>query len=131
MPCNLLVYSANLSSRFCLNIPTTPTSFTGTLLPSIRTRAPRQLPTFDYDNYDPVITGMNTMRFRLAISAEDYLSYYEGVAKQVIVRAEDGRRLRFPASAIRKFVTREGVNGLFEISFDASNKLIGIERLEG
>jgi hypothetical protein len=72
---------------------------------------------------------MNTMRFRLSIPADEYLSYYQGVAKQVVVRAEDGRRLRFPANAIQKFVSREGVYGLFEIRFDANNKLIGIERV--
>jgi hypothetical protein len=69
------------------------------------------------------------MRFRLAIPAEHYLTYYQGVAKEVAVGTEDGRRLRFPASAIQRFVSRQGIYGRFEIRFDSSNKLIGIERL--
>jgi len=67
-----------------------------------------------------------SIRFRLAIPAEEYLSYYQGSAQVVVARADDNRTIRFPASAIRKFVTHEGVFGKFEITFDENNKLIGI-----
>lgn len=70
----------------------------------------------------------NRIRFRLAISAEEYLAYYQGSAQVVIAHSDDGRTLRFPAIAIRKFVTRDGVFGDFEIIFDENNKLIEIGR---
>lgn len=72
----------------------------------------------------------NSIRFRLAISAEDYLAYYQGSAQVVVARSEDNRTLRFPASAIREFVTRDGVFGNFEISFDENNKLIAIQSID-
>jgi hypothetical protein len=54
-----------------------------------------------------------SIRFRLAISAEDYLAYYQGSAKFVLACSEDNRAIRFPASAIRKFVTHDGIFGDF------------------
>ncbi len=72
----------------------------------------------------------SSIRFRLAISAEDYLAYYQGSAQAVVARSDDNKTVRFPASAIRKFVTHDGVFGRFEITFDENNKLIEIQRIE-
>ena len=72
----------------------------------------------------------SSLRFRLAISAEDYLAYYQGGAQVVVARSENNKTIRFPASAIRKFVTHEGVFGDFEITFDENNKLISIQSLD-
>lgn len=69
------------------------------------------------------------IRFRLAISSDDYLAYYKGVARDVTVRAEDGRRVKFPAGALQPFITHDGIHGRFELRFDASNKLLGLQRL--
>ena len=69
------------------------------------------------------------IRFRLAISAEDYLAYYQGGATEVVTRSDDNRVIRFPANAIRQFVTHGGISGHFEISFDENNKLIAIQRI--
>jgi len=67
-------------------------------------------------------------RFAIRISAEDYLRYYKGQAKQVIVNAHDGRRVQFPAGWLQPFVTHTGIQGLFVLRFDGSNKLIGLEK---
>ena len=72
----------------------------------------------------------SSVRFRLAISAEEYLAYYQGSAQVVVARSEDNKTIRFPASAIRKFVTRDGVFGNFEITFDENNKLIAIHSID-
>ena len=72
----------------------------------------------------------NSIRFRLAISAEEYLAYYQGSAQVVVARADDNRTIRFPASAIRQFVTDDGIFGRFEISFDKNNKLIAIQPVD-
>lgn len=71
-----------------------------------------------------------SLRFRLAISAQNYLAWYRGQAREIQVRALDGTSLRFPAGALRRFLTRDGVHGLFEIRFDLSNKLLSLEKLE-
>ena len=70
------------------------------------------------------------IRFRLAISAERYLAYYQGSAQEVVVRSDDNKVVRFPASALRKFVTHDGIYGSFEIIFDENNKLIAIQPIE-
>lgn len=72
---------------------------------------------------------MKRMTFSMILSAEKYLRYYQGSADAVIVKADDGRTLRFPINAIQKFVTRDGIHGRFEIIFDDNNKLTAINRL--
>jgi hypothetical protein len=68
----------------------------------------------------------HTMRFQLAISADEYLAYYQGSIKNIQVRTADNRTIRFPASAVQEFLTHGGIFGTFEIQFDGENKLIGI-----
>ena len=72
---------------------------------------------------------MREYRFRLAISAEEYLAYYQGAANQVVTTAANGLRLQFPADSLRSFVTREGVHGVFVLRVDENNKLQAIERV--
>ena len=68
-------------------------------------------------------------RFRINLSAEEYLRYYQGRAGAVIVQSEDGRRIQLPAARLRPFVMQEGVRGRFEITLDGNNRLQRIERL--
>jgi len=70
------------------------------------------------------------MCFSLNISSEQYQSYYQGSAKFIAVKAQDGRTLKFPASALQKFVGYSGVQGHFEIEFDDQHKLVKLSRLE-
>jgi len=70
-----------------------------------------------------------TLRFSLHISREEALRYYQGSANSVVVGAENGQRLQFPAEHIRPFIDQHGVQGTFSISYDNDNKLIGIKRL--
>lgn len=71
----------------------------------------------------------NCIRFRLAISAEKYLAFYQGSAQDILALSEDNKSLRFPAGAIREFLTHDGIYGSFEIQFDENNKLIGVIQL--
>jgi len=72
---------------------------------------------------------MTELRFRLHLSRNEALRYYRGEATTVIVRAETGQTLSFPAQHIRPFIDVLGVNGVFKISFDNNNKLQSIQRL--
>ncbi len=54
---------------------------------------------------------------------------YQGAAKNVSVVAEDGRRIAFPARNIQSFLTRDGINGYFEMELTAENKFIAIKRI--
>ncbi len=65
----------------------------------------------------------------LAISAEEYLRWYQGGAKVVSAVARDGRRVQFPAASLQPYVQHNGVRGTFAIYFDDNNKLQKVERL--
>ncbi|MCP3867477.1 MAG: DUF2835 domain-containing protein [Gammaproteobacteria bacterium] len=69
------------------------------------------------------------IRFRVALPADRYLSYYQGFASNVIVRSEDGRRIQLPAARLRPFLTKEGIFGRFELILSDLNKLVDIRRL--
>jgi hypothetical protein len=73
---------------------------------------------------------MQKMTFSLHISADKYRRYYTGQAKAVVVVADDGRRLQFPAANLQKFVTHEGIQGRFEIVFDANHKISRFARID-
>jgi hypothetical protein len=73
---------------------------------------------------------MNEVRFSLNISPQRYLSYYQGVARLVVVNARDGRRIQFPAEHLRPFVTHEGIHGEFALQFDEYNKFVGLKQLD-
>ena len=72
---------------------------------------------------------MKRMTFAMRLSAEKYLSYYQGSAKNVIVKAEDGRTLKFPANRLQEFVTKDGVEGRLEIVLDDENRIVSMRRL--
>ena len=59
---------------------------------------------------------MQKMRFYLDISAQQYLSYYNGSAKIINVQTDYGRTLKFTASELQKYVTRSGIQGRFVVN---------------
>lgn len=69
------------------------------------------------------------LRFQLSLSSEKYLKYYKGQASSIQVRSLDNKRIRFPANAIRQFLTHDGIHGMFEIRFDKNNKLIEVVKI--
>lgn len=68
--------------------------------------------------------------FSLSIEAEELQRWYSGSAQDVLVYSNTGQRVRFPASALRPFISRQGVHGRFRIWFDAGYKLQGLERID-
>lgn len=65
----------------------------------------------------------------LAISADDYLSFYRGRIHSVVATTVDGRRVRFPANILQKVIGHDGVYGRYAIQFDADGKFQHIQRL--
>jgi len=61
------------------------------------------------------------VHFSLDISRSAYLSYYEGVASEVVVQTEEGFTIRFPAARLRPFVTTSGIQGRFVLEYDDIN----------
>ena len=69
------------------------------------------------------------IRVELNIKPAAFQSYYEGRVATIATMSDDGKRLRFPASILRPFVTHEGVVGHFILHTDDKGKLISIDRL--
>ncbi|MCE8014127.1 DUF2835 domain-containing protein [Halomonas daqingensis] len=65
----------------------------------------------------------------IELSAEACLAHYEGRVGQVLVQSLDGRRVVFPAEALRRVVTLNGVHGTFRLSFSPEGRFRSIVRL--
>jgi hypothetical protein len=72
---------------------------------------------------------MSEHYFSLQISRQEYLRYYAGDANSVQVRSIQGLLLQFPASALKNYITHQGINGYFVIKFDGDNKLIALNKI--
>jgi hypothetical protein len=70
------------------------------------------------------------LRFHLNLSYEQYLAFYQGVAKTIMAKADDGRNISFPASNIQRYLTKTGIQGHFEMELTVQNKFVAIRRLE-
>ncbi len=74
-------------------------------------------------------SGNRRISFGLSIKYEDYLSYYQGMASRVRLRADNGQIIVFPAARLKPFLDHTGVHGRFVITFDTDNKFVSLERL--
>lgn len=72
---------------------------------------------------------MQRIRFSIHIPTSELLRYYQGHASQVLVIAEDGRRIRFPIHHLRPFVEADGISGRFEMQLDRDNRCQTLSRL--
>jgi hypothetical protein len=71
----------------------------------------------------------NQVFVSLSIPADEYIRVYQGSAKKVSAIDHRGRRISFPVNILQPFVTRDGVMGGFEISFDQDNRFQKITRI--
>ena len=77
--------------------------------------------------YDSLM-AVSKIRVQLNLPPHRFLAYYEGTVDDVVARASDGRKVRFPARVLRPFVTQHGVVGSFFITYDGNKKFVSIER---
>ncbi|WP_196140530.1 DUF2835 domain-containing protein [Aliikangiella sp. G2MR2-5] len=64
--------------------------------------------------------------FSLNISSNEYLRYYKGEVKWVVVTARSGKKIKFPANLLSPFVTHNGINGAFTLRYTAEGKCISL-----
>lgn len=72
---------------------------------------------------------MATFDVVLKLSAETCLAYYEGRVEQVVAVGLDGRRVAFPAVALRRIMTRDGVRGVFRLEVSEQGRLVSIRQV--
>lgn len=63
------------------------------------------------------------------LTREECLAHYEGWAQNVRTRSLDGRSVLFPASALRRIVGPDGVDGVYRLTFSDSGKFESITPL--
>jgi hypothetical protein len=73
---------------------------------------------------------MNRYEFHLRITATQYLDYYRGTVKSVVVRSFTGQNVQFPAGLLQQFVTSEGINGHFVLTCDDDHRNSRLEQLK-
>ena len=66
----------------------------------------------------------------LNITADAYQGLYSGDARNVFAHDRQGRKIQFPASSLRPFVTHQGISGTFIIRVDENHKLVAVTRLD-
>ena len=71
---------------------------------------------------------MIEFEFNLHLSTEEYLQYYEGLAKLIQVRSLCGKTIQFSADKMRPFVMQDGVHGTFIIQMDKNNKYLSLRK---
>lgn len=72
---------------------------------------------------------MPTIDVIIELSHDACLAHYEGRVGQVHTRSLDGRRVLFPAEALRRVVTRDGVHGTFRLTFSEEGRFESIRPL--
>jgi hypothetical protein len=72
---------------------------------------------------------MHRYQFQLHISSDEYLDYYRGAVRSVVVQATTGQTIQFPANLLQKFISTEGIHGDFELTCDNNHKCVGLQRV--
>lgn len=78
-----------------------------------------------------VISGvsMPSIDIIIELSHAACLAHYEGRAGMVHTLSLDGRSVRFPAEALRRVITRDGVHGVFRLHVSPEGRFEGIHPL--
>ncbi|MBQ4863391.1 DUF2835 domain-containing protein [Pseudoalteromonas sp. MMG013] len=67
--------------------------------------------------------------FTMYLDYEQCLDFYDGSIKFVQVVEDQGKRIRFPATHVRKFVSSIGIRGRFRLCLDAQSAFISLEKI--
>lgn len=71
---------------------------------------------------------MKLFYFRIGLTAEQFLPYYRGELKEVVVRCEDGRRVQFPARLLLGHLSHGGVRGRFVLRCSEEFRAIDVQK---
>jgi len=67
--------------------------------------------------------------FDIYISPEQWSEYYRTPSTTVVASSHDGRRVKFAARHLQRFISRDGVRGVFRLVIDAENNFISLDRV--
>ncbi len=70
-----------------------------------------------------------TYRFRLELTSEQCLGYYQGIIRYVLVQAESGEKVQLSANHFRAFISHTGLSGRFELTTTQTGKFISLKKI--
>ncbi len=73
---------------------------------------------------------MPSSTFALNINAHDLEKYYRGHVHNILVKSEQGLKIKFPANLILPYVDHFGVKGRFLLEYDQQGKAISLNRID-
>jgi len=68
-------------------------------------------------------------RINLHINKSELTKYYTGI-KIVSAKSTDGRRVQFPVNILQKYITHDGIHGVFVLEYDEKFKFNSIEKIK-
>lgn len=68
-------------------------------------------------------------RFRLLLTAEQVLSYYQGQVTAVVVQADNGLRVQLDLHHFRRYFQHSGLDGRFELFTDENGKFKALQKI--
>jgi hypothetical protein len=72
---------------------------------------------------------MKTFFFTLDVSYLQCEQLYEPGRNVAIMTANSGERVQLPVANLRKYTTKTGIKGNFQLKISAENKILAFERL--
>ena len=73
--------------------------------------------------------NIQRLRIHLSLSSDEVLRYYRGEVDSVIAWTPEGISVKFPVEALRPHVLQNGVQGWFELEFDANRRFVALHRI--
>ena len=70
---------------------------------------------------------MRSLIVDIRLPKEEYLKVYQSYVRQVRAVARSGESVRFPINVLQPYLTHNGVQGSFRLSFDDQYKFVGID----
>lgn len=67
-------------------------------------------------------TDVPSIDIVLELTAEQCLAHYRGAAQKVHARSVGGKRVQFPAQALRRILGPDGVHGVFRLRFTEAGR---------
>ena len=68
-------------------------------------------------------------RFALDLSYDQFESVYRGSTRYIQVVDNNGKQVRFSATHLRPYLTRDGVQGSFVLRYDNNHKFRSLEKV--
>ena len=73
---------------------------------------------------------MRSAQFYLKLTPEEFLEYYQRTKHYVRVKTYQGYSIQFKAEHLRQWITRNGIDGVFQINFDDSNRFVSLVQIQ-